>query len=778
MRYKYFFLIGNESFQVNPLGTSKLQKSIAEAGSGKNFYETKLKGKITFTGSEFNILKNIELSDNRCQEVIFVIEKLCGTTYIEDARGLIKMNSGDWNLDLCKVEIEVLPIDEYHFYEIFKDEEVNILSVLPSKINVAYNSGSQFDNCRSLNLVLDYFARELCGYNSVSSDFFQINPLELATNTNYVTGQESTVNNIMISQKSDIRRPGNSDATILKITFDKLLKLLTTVYNVMWWIDSDNILRIEHISRKTQDVGLNLLTDEFKDYLKGSNSYSYDVDEMPKYEDFKFMEAGSVDFIGRSIIYDSICVTEKGDNARKVYQADELTTDVDFLLDNPSNDIVSDAGLVFLSCKKELNGSFTLRKDLGVISGLAKNNVAFGWANLHRDFFKHGRVLRRGYMNSIITDFDEFTIGLSKKQKKISIPFCCSVLDTYKLVATSLGDGRVSTADFNYKTQILEIELKYPGDKGLIETFAPMAEHFLASGLQGSTIIVDFIDHVTDEDGFIVWSTLKIYNAPRFGMLTINGSSISYLPNVGFFGVETLYWGVEDNNGKISNMASLKITVQQIPVAKSDRFTTVKDTLFQSFVSVLANDTSQNPLLASLMQPATDQGGEVSLLNTGFFTFTPSLLFVGQDRFAYKATENITGLESTAYVLLDVLNSKTSAVIDFGPEIENTNWNNAPIFLRTRKRAIYVKFPVDVYNVKVEINVLVTNSDPTQYPYEEVISYLVTAVANQNTLLNDSMMMIDEIYSNVPRFEYPNETSNGNTATYTYTLKSTLIYNS
>jgi uncharacterized repeat protein (TIGR01451 family) len=92
-----------------------------------------------------------------------------------------------------------------------------------------------------------------------------------------------------------------------------------------------------------------------------------------------------------------------------------------------------------------------------------------------------------------------------------------------------------------------------------------------------------------------------------------------------------------------SNRESVRLSIQTAPVAVDDGYRTSEDRpLAVAAPGVLANDMDLNddPLMAVLDSPPLS--GTLILDVDGSFTYTPPLGFLGQDTFAYYATDTIS----------------------------------------------------------------------------------------------------------------------------------------
>lgn len=517
--------------------------------------------------------------------------------------------------------------------------------------SIAGNDGyiNEIDNGMKLQEVFQAFISELCSGKTVKSDFFQWDADNI-TDTNYVTGESSKVKNLILFQKSDVKRPlVSSNATIAEISFDDLLKNICTLFNLQWDIDS-NYFRIEHISYWNRNPGLNLTESKYAQYVAFKRKYSYATDKMFKYEQFKCMEAQGIDFIGRDISYDSACVVNAGADAKK-YEADKITTDVGLCLSSPDSDsaIVSDSGFVLVACDED-NVVIT---EAPILTPYYQVNNSLAWAQLHRDYYKHGRMLLEGNMNGEITTF--LSSIKTKKQQSLSIPLCCDeTFDPFKLIKTAIGDeGDVLQATFDLKSEMLQVECIFDANVGLTVNEAPVAVNDSASTAKNNSIDIAILENDSDSDGTLIPSSIIIVSNPLHGIVVINSNgTVTYAPELDYVGSDYFYYTVKDEWGETSNIALVNITVTATAVAVDDTIVAFKnETRIIPAPGVLANDIGSG-LFVSAFDHFSVNGGVCDIGSDGLINYTPASDYTGPDSFTY--TIDSGGFTDTATVNITV----------------------------------------------------------------------------------------------------------------------------
>ena len=126
----------------------------------------------------------------------------------------------------------------------------------------------------------------------VSATFFTDSP------NNYVTQSTQRLKYLTIAQKSDIIRPASTDpATTAMMSWNELMDILWTIFQVRWNYDGAGTFNVEHVSWAgfAPAPGIDLRSQLS---CTSTNKYSYLKEKMPKFEKFSFMEADDLNFVG------------------------------------------------------------------------------------------------------------------------------------------------------------------------------------------------------------------------------------------------------------------------------------------------------------------------------------------------------------------------------------------------------------------------------------------------------------------------------------------------
>ncbi|MDR2084330.1 MAG: hypothetical protein LBP67_04985 [Bacteroidales bacterium] len=249
----------------------------------------------------------------------------------------------------------------------------------------------------------------------------------------------------------------------LTITLRKLLDTICNAYNLGWYIDEQNRLRIEHVyyfrngfSYSEPEVGFSLkeiFQRSGKDWAYCRNKYKYDLSNISAQIVLKLQDKQSTIFEGYPI---EILAAYAKDGAITTLSI-ECDTDIDFALVSPED--INKDGFTLFSCDK--NGDdYSVRyvtlndgtKDKLVLQN-GTLSIYFLAINYHK-FDKPSKKL-------LINNQEVETIGVSKnKTQEVSFPSLYD-LDTTKLVTTDLGNGQIDSYTISLDSRLVRATLRY-----------------------------------------------------------------------------------------------------------------------------------------------------------------------------------------------------------------------------------------------------------------------------------------------------------------------------
>lgn len=588
--------------------------------------------------------------------------------------------------------------------------------------------GQQFstiDNGMKLSDVLTKAIKYICPSLTVRSDFFQINPL-VSTQINYVTGEQSQVNNLILFQKSDVKRPNaDNNANIQMIEVERLVENLCNIFNLRWDIIG-NIFMLEHVSYYTSRYINDITIEKYKRHLFQSKRYSYNKDKLPKVERFKMMEQFYPDFAGNPILYNNGCEDRSSSKTEKTYEADFITTDFFYTISNPLPDNhpdyagrVTDQGFFLAACDANLQ----LLRDGGITA--TPNNV-LGWPSLHRKYWMHDRPQKRGIMNGQPTVF--LTEKPTKQGKRITIPLCCSddiVMSGF--FKSPLGTGLIKSAEFSLTKETLELDLVYQADEFITYDAPPQVRDDVATTLTNTPVTVDVLANDFDEGGNLDPSSLEIFNVENCTAVITADFKIRITPSTGFNGQAKVRYRVSDTANNLSSLAQVTVSVLSNPaaaIAADDSYGALKNTtLTVPAPGLLANDSGVATLQCIPETKATAHG-TVKIFANGSFEYKPAQGYDGTDTFNYtmKGGNGATDVGAVTITIAAFLHAKlittneqTSQIIE---QCNGIPTNTGLAYFRDYQIAFYSDaagtIPFAVQEMPVQVQILI--QDPTLNP--------------------------------------------------------------
>lgn len=449
-RFRFYITALSSRIEVFPLNHWETAL-IDERENDGIYYRRKFNGTLQFTdnngGDDFSLFYLIEVNSPGEQLILEIEEKDSGAnTYHEYWVGHFSTTDGEFDLDKCSFQITPKPYDDYRNFDLYGDKEYNIISEIPTTVTTHTNTQTYTRN-RWLIDVIEFLVTEIEPAANVESWFFN-------NANNPVTTLPNQWNLLTIAQKSDIKRPTSSNpATVAMLSFNKLMDMLK-MFNVRYRYDGTTF-KIEHISYWNSIAGLDLRAQSIS---AKSNKYSYEKEDMPKYEKFSFMEANNLNFKEHTISYENNIVDPKSTTEYSF----GVTTDIEYIeacvADSDLISNISDEGFVILA-------NYIQGADYYVYYGVAFENPfacynhVCSWSYLLRMFFMHDRVLLNGYINQSAVNFIS-----AKKIKLQNINAIVCYDDNYdpsNYITTELGEtyfggqkGFVKTATISPDGQV------------------------------------------------------------------------------------------------------------------------------------------------------------------------------------------------------------------------------------------------------------------------------------------------------------------------------------
>ena len=185
----------------------------------------------------------------------------------------------------------------------------------------------------------------------------------------------------------------------------------------------------------------------------------------------------------------------------------------------------------------------------------------------------------------------------------------------------------------------------------------PVADDDSSSTDAGTPVTTPVVGYDTDPDGTVDPTTVTIVANPGGGVVSVDPvtGDVTYTPNPGFGGIDTYTYTVLDDDGFVSNVATVTIDVNAPPVANDDSSTTGEDTPVTT--PVVGNDSDPDgtvdPTTVTIV--ANPGNGTVTVNpTTGEVTYTPTPGFDGTDTYTYTVRDNDGLVSNVATVTITI----------------------------------------------------------------------------------------------------------------------------
>ncbi len=187
----------------------------------------------------------------------------------------------------------------------------------------------------------------------------------------------------------------------------------------------------------------------------------------------------------------------------------------------------------------------------------------------------------------------------------------------------------------------------------------PVARDDVVSVPRDGPTVIEVLGNDVDVDGSLAGETLVITQPPAHGTAeaAANGT-ITYTPEAGYVGTDTLRYTISDESGLVSNEALVTINVAGTavpPVAHADEATTPEGTAVT--IHVVWNDTDADGVVdtesvALTMSP--DHGAASVDPVSGDILYVPQLGYVGTDTLFYTVRDNDDLLSNPGSVTITI----------------------------------------------------------------------------------------------------------------------------
>ena len=183
---------------------------------------------------------------------------------------------------------------------------------------------------------------------------------------------------------------------------------------------------------------------------------------------------------------------------------------------------------------------------------------------------------------------------------------------------------------------------------------APIANADAINTDEDTQVIIDLIGNDTDVDGTVVAGSIVLVTDPINGTAVVNSNgTVNYIPDQDFNGLETFTYTIEDDDGAVSNIAEVTISVNDINddlVANDDDVTTDEDLMVT--IDVLLNDTDPDGIIdpTSVTIITASVNGLSTVNSDGSVLYLPNPDYNGIDVFTYNVQNDEQQVSNIATV--------------------------------------------------------------------------------------------------------------------------------
>ncbi|MCA9151776.1 MAG: tandem-95 repeat protein, partial [Planctomycetales bacterium] len=166
-----------------------------------------------------------------------------------------------------------------------------------------------------------------------------------------------------------------------------------------------------------------------------------------------------------------------------------------------------------------------------------------------------------------------------------------------------------------------------------------------------------------DVDGQLDLASLQVTDLPQHGEVTATtDGQFIYVPDADYFGTDAFSYTIRDNEGAISRVAIVSLTITPIndaPRLRDDHILLAEDS---EVTFTVTDDNGNGPdfdidgnlVLDSISIVATPQHGHLEAMENATFHYTPDPDFFGIDTFQYRMSDSLGAESDAATVTIEV----------------------------------------------------------------------------------------------------------------------------
>ena len=184
----------------------------------------------------------------------------------------------------------------------------------------------------------------------------------------------------------------------------------------------------------------------------------------------------------------------------------------------------------------------------------------------------------------------------------------------------------------------------------------PVANNDTASVVEGGSVNIPVLSNDSDIEGNIDLTSVVIVSQPANGTVGVNTQTgvVNYVHNGGPSTSDSFTYTFKDNQGVVSNVATVSITIQRKPIANNDSLTVVRGG--EETVNLIANDAAPSGTLSpsSIVITTQPANGTITSLGNGQVTYKHNGSNTTSDSFAYTVADSNSNVSVPATVSVTI----------------------------------------------------------------------------------------------------------------------------
>gem|GEM_PF-1728174 len=203
----------------------------------------------------------------------------------------------------------------------------------------------------------------------------------------------------------------------------------------------------------------------------------------------------------------------------------------------------------------------------------------------------------------------------------------------------------------------------------------PLAMEDFQTTLEDTAVIINVLSNDSDDDG----DSLVITSFTQGSNGSVNGSSsLTYTPNLNFFGQDSFSYTISDGTGNFDN-ATVSVTVTGVndePVADDQLLSGFENTNIS--IALTGSDPEGDALSYSIITPPSNGSLSGTVPN---LSYSPNTDYVGNDNFTFTVSDgNLTSTQASISLTIDEAPVPIT-ISGMSPSVVQMGTNNEPVII-------------------------------------------------------------------------------------------------